>query len=230
MERPAMKPARLFKYRILQAFPGGIGRRYREKYQRNAHRDAFARALKKTRHLTAIDLGANIGEYTVKMADAAREVIAFEPDPWALEELRASVAGRDNVRIIAAAAGIEDGVVHFYRHADFEADRVLNSQSGTLIAEKNNIDASASIEVEQVDFLRFLRALDRDVGVLKIDIEGAEVDLLERLMQEPELLDRIHYIFAETHETKIPGHVPRVEALRAAAARLGHPVINLNWH
>jgi hypothetical protein len=45
----------------------------------------------------------------------------------------------------------------------------------------------ASHRVRQVDFLRYIRELDSDIGVLKIDIEGAEVPLLEALFATPEL-------------------------------------------
>lgn len=225
-----MKPARILKYRVLKSLPGAIGRRYEEKFQRNAHTLAFSDALRKTRGMLAIDLGANVGEYTLLMAQKASEVIAFEPDPWTVEQLRSAVGGRANVSVMEAAAGTRDGTIQFFRHADFDADRVLKSQSGTIYAEKDNVDGTVAIDVTEIDFLAYLRGLDRDVGVLKMDIEGAEVDLLEQLLEAPDVLGRIQYIFAETHEDKIPGHEPRVEALRKRASELQSPVINLNWH
>ena len=81
-----------------------------------------------------------------------------------------------------------------------------------------------------MDFIHYLEDLDEDIGILKIDIEGAEVDLLEILFDRPKILERIHYIFAETHETRISGHEPRVEALREKAQRIERPRINLHWH
>jgi hypothetical protein len=62
-----------------------------------------------------------------------------------------------------------------------------------------------------------------------MDIEGAEVDLLEELMKTPDVMDRIHYIFAETHETRIPEHVDRVMRLRQETAQLTQPRVNLFW-
>ncbi|WP_227287628.1 FkbM family methyltransferase [Boseongicola sp. H5] len=225
-----MKPARVLKYRFLKSLPGAIGRRYEEKFQRNAHTLAFEDALNKTRGMLSIDLGANVGEYTLRMARNASEVIAFEPDPWTVGVLRNAVAAQPNVAVVEAAAGTRDGTIRFFRHMDFETDRVSKSQSGTIYAEKDNVDKTVAIDVVAVDFLAYLRALNRDVGVLKMDIEGAEVDLLEQLLNAPDVLGRIRYIFAETHEDKIPGHRPRVDALRRRAADLASPVINLNWH
>ena len=70
--------------------------------------------------------------------------------------------------------------------------------------------------------------INPDTGV-HIDIEGAEVNLLEALLDHPGILNRIEHIFAETHEKRIPGHKPRVEALRERAKRIERPKIDLDW-
>ena len=59
--------------------------------------------------MTCVDLGANVGEYTAKMAFMAKQVIAFEPEPWAYAALQANVADLDNVRIENVAAGVNEG-------------------------------------------------------------------------------------------------------------------------
>ena len=79
-----------------------------------------------------------------------------------------------------------------------------------------------------MDFLRYLG--DLEIGVLKMDIEGAEVQILEALFDRPDRLHRIRYIFAETHERMIPGHQPRVDALQRRARKIGQPSVNLYWH
>ena len=89
----------------------------------------------------------------------------------------------------------------------------------------------SAIEVRQIDFVAFLADLDEDIGVLKVDIEGAEVDLLEALLDRPDILRRIDHIFVETHENAIPEHRPRVKALRERKLRLSQPPsIDLDWH
>ena len=180
--------------------------------------------------MTCIDLGANIGEYTRKMALEAKQVIAFEPDPWACAALEANVADLDNVKIENSAAGTNESTVLLYRHARFEEDPALNSQSSSVISSKRNVNEEGAIEIRQVDFIRYLENLNEDIGLLKMDIEGAEVDLLEALFDRPDILNRIDHIFAETHETRIPGHEPRVNALREKAKLIKQPYINLYWH
>ena len=179
--------------------------------------------------MTCIDLGANVGEYTRKMASVAKRVIAFEPDPWTLAVLQANVADLQNVRIENAAAGTFEGRVLLYRHARFEQNPALYSESSSLIASKSNVTEEGAIEVRQIDFIDYLYRLNEDIGVIKIDIEGAEVDLLEALLDRPEIVKRIHYIFVETHESRIPGHELRVKALHDRVQGMQRPIINLYW-
>ena len=62
-----------------------------------------------------------------------------------------------------------------------------------------------------------------------MDIEGAEVDLLEALLDRPDIMKRIEYIFVETHETRIQGHEIRVKLLQDRVQEIQQPIINLHW-
>ena len=164
------------------------------------------------------------------MASGTKQVIAFEPDPWAYAALQTNVADLRNVKIENAAAGTSESTVVLYRHTRFEENPALNSQASSVISSKGDIHNDDAIEIRQVDFIRYLENLDEDIGLLKMDIEGAEVDLLEALFDRPDILNRIDHIFAETHERLIPGHKPRVNALREKAKLIKQPYINLYWH
>lgn len=52
-----------------------------------------------------IDLGANIGDVTSAALRYRHKVIAFEPDPTALIQLRKRFDGNENVKIIPKAIG-----------------------------------------------------------------------------------------------------------------------------
>ena len=71
--------------------------------------------------------------------------------------------------------------------------------------------------------------MDCEVGIIKMDIEGGEVDLLELMLERDDLLEKIDFIFVETHEKKIPNQLKRVRSLRAKALKLKRPRINLYW-
>ena len=163
------------------------------------------------------------------MARHAARVIAFEPDPWTVERLRENVAHLSNVQVVNAAAGDRDDTVPLYRKVDFDADPALASESSSLLGTKGNVDAENLVTVPVIDFVAYRTRLDTDIGVLKIDIEGSEVALLERLLNDP-VCDRIDHIFVETHERSLPELAARTDALRQAARFRTHPRIEMDWH
>ena len=220
---------KFFRYNLLRRLPGEWGRYYERKFLGLHAKAAFEEALRRSEGKTCIDLGANVGVYTRKMAMLAGRVIAFEPDPWACAELRANLADLDNVIIENAAAGACEKKVLLYRHPRFEKNPALYSGASSVITNKKDVAEEDVIEVKQIDFIRYLEALDEEVGVLKIDIEGAEVELLESLFDRPDVLSRIHHIFAETHEKWIPAHKQRINALYEKSKNIERPCINLSW-
>ena len=221
---------KLLKFRLLRHLPGRIGRRHERNILRlHARRRDFPEAVSHSEGMTCIDLGANVGNYTRNMALAARQVIAFEPDPWAHARLQANVADLGNVRIENVAAGTKEGSVLLYRHPRFAEDPAVYSISSSVIATKSNVTSEGAVKVRQIDFIGYLENLNEEIGILKIDIEGAEVDLLEALLDRPDIMERINNIFAETHESRIPAHRSRVKSLRERVQGIQRPRINLYW-
>ena len=218
-----------WKYAIFRRLPGRIGRRYAHNHTILTHIRGFANAVTRCSGMTCIDLGANVGEYTRKMAAEAGRVIAFEPDPWSLSLLRDNLSDLDNVTIEDAAAGTTDGRVSLYRHPRFHSDPGRYSEDSSVVAGNLRLTEEASYEVRQIDFIRYLDDLGDDIGVLKIDIEGSEVELLEALFDRPDILNRITYLFADTHERLFPELAARVAALRQRARRIDRTHINLDW-
>ena len=221
---------KLLRYNALRHMPGRIGSRYQRKYSRlHARTRQFQEALRYSQDMTCIDLGANVGEYTKIMASVAKRVIAFEPDPWSLAVLIANTAEIKNVSIEKAAAGTFEGKMPLYRHARFDENPSLYSHSSSLYSSKSNVSEEGAIEVDQIDFIHYLACLNEDIGIVKMDIEGAEVDVLEALLCRPEILKRIGYIFAETHESRIPSHENRLKYLREKIRDIARPRISLDW-
>lgn len=219
------------RYGALRHLPGRRGQRYAEKYGHFLKNDAealFASVLPGLAGQTCIDLGANIGTHTRRLAAHCGRVIAFEPDPWTAARLRENTADLGNVDVIEAAAGTEEGGVTLYRALAYADDPEKYSESTSVFAEKSNVDPGNRIDVKQIDFPAFLASLDTPVGVLKIDIEGAEVPLLETLFDHP-ACDRVGWIFCETHETRLPDLAERTRALRLRARGMSRPVVNLDW-
>ncbi len=218
------------KYRLLRHLPGRRGRHYTRKLKALIALDEFDHALQHSANKTCIDLGANVGEYTENMARTVKSVIAFEPDPWAYAELKMNIANFTNVRLENAAASTLDGTVPLWRHADFQENPAKWSTASSLISHKFSVaNNDQMIEVRSIDFVSYLIDLDEDIGVIKMDIEGAEVDILEALLDTPKILSRIDYIFAETHERHMHDLTDRVNALATRTLHMTQPYFNLDW-
>ena len=179
-----------------------------------------------------VDCGANQGDVTGPLADTGAEVHAFEPDPYNLGKLTERFAGVANVHLHAVAVGATAGTVRLMRAANWEANPDLASVKSTIVAGGHNIAGADGIDVEMIDlpaFLHGLIAAHGRVAFVKMDIEGAELDVLEA-MQRQGLFADIQLTFAETHERKFKELRPRFAALRAEIAA-AHPVthVNLDW-
>ena len=89
-----------------------------------------------------------------------------------------------------------------------------------------------AIDVEVIDFPAFVKALlkkHKKIAFLKMDIEGAELDVLEA-METQGLFDKITLTVAETHEKKFKHLRPRFAALRATVgAKYPITKVNLDW-
>lgn len=226
-------PNKLKKYRILSRFPGRLGRTYTHKLARankfeTTQRKFFA-AINQCSGLAFVDIGANVGKYTKLMATHASHVFAFEPDPVAFNGLKVSTAELRNVELFEAAAGSSNNKTRLYRTIRFQKNPLLRTE-GSSVFTGNHIDRDNWVEVSQIDIVSFLSELNFEIGVIKIDAEGAEVPILEGIFDNEELLDRIHFIFAETHERLLPEFNSRYEKLRERAAQFEKPRIDLDWH
>lgn len=124
---------------------------------------------------TIVDVGANIGVFTVACARATLgkgHVVALEPSPATFEKLKFTCArlGVTNVELLPIAAACENtrrrfvaGGIHDLRHHLADARREPDSQS---------ID----IETRRLDDVCGERA--GSVTLLKVDVEGHEVEVL----------------------------------------------------
>lgn len=218
------------KYQLLRHLPGRRGRHYSRKFKAHIALDKFHDALQHSVNKTCIDLGANVGEYTEKMARIVKSVIAFEPDPWAYAELKGNMADFTNVRLENAAASTVNGTIPLWRHAEFQENPAKWSTASSLISHKFGVaNNDQMIEVRSIDFVSYLIDLDEDIGIIKMDIEGAEVDILEALLDTAEILSRIDYIFVETHERHMHDLTDRVNALATRTLHMTQPYFNLDW-
>jgi FkbM family methyltransferase len=174
----------------------------------------------------AIDCGANIGRYATLMADRGATLYAFEPNPWAFAELERLLGDRPNVHLRQAAVGVHAGEAELHLHRHHDQDEVVWSVGSSLFESKPNVSAD-SLTVEVVDLPAFIAGLDAPVALLKIDVEGSEIELLNAL-HAPDLLGGIRTVLVEMHDTKIDELRESGAALRQLVARR-YPNVRLDW-
>ena len=134
-----------------------------------------------------VDCGANIGYTTLhyKRRFQAARIISFEPDPQFLPLLQVNLQrnGASDVQIVPAAAWIRDG----------EASWIMEGRDGSRLAAG---DSSAhTAVVRTVDLRAFLAD---PVDLLKLDIEGAEFDVVPHLAP---VLHQVQNVIIECHIT-----------------------------
>lgn len=149
----------------------------------------------------AIDCGANVGRYAALMADRGATLYAFEPNPWAFAELEHALGGRPNVHLRQAAVGVHAGRAELHLHRDHVGDELAWSAGSSLFGAKPNVSAD-SVTVDVVDLPAFIAGLEAPVALLKIDVEGSEIELLNAL-HDANLLGSIRTVLVEMHDTKI---------------------------
>jgi len=175
----------------------------------------------------AVDCGANVGTITAEFAKRGAVVHAFEPDPAAYGELKRKFEAHSNVRLHQVAVAAADGRLPLYFRSERATDAVMYSVGSTLFSEKTDVLKDDFCEVEVRRLADFLRQFQR-IRILKMDIEGAECEVLEDLLQE-RLLERIDLVLVETHEEWIPETIPRLQKIREQLQQGGYTNVFLNW-
>jgi FkbM family methyltransferase len=124
-------------------------------------------------HRVSLDIGADLGEFTIAMLASSRSVIAFEPRPTQARELAAMFdAVGAAVQVEAVALSDEPGVMTM---------RVVASEPGRSTIEAGNALGDVNDgTIQSIDVP--VRRLDdlplSDVGLIKIDVEGHELAVL----------------------------------------------------
>jgi FkbM family methyltransferase len=173
-----------------------------------------------------IDIGANIGIFTmaVKLKAPGAAVYAFEPIPDTFQALEENVRslGCSDVHIYNVAIGSQDHVEKaftYYPHAPG------NSTSNTALKDEQKPVLDQLFGKEMADFIsqsetrmvemRTLSSVIRDHGItgvdyLKIDVEGAEISVLEGIVETDWPLFR--QVAVETHNTELREQVCKILA------------------
>ncbi len=149
------------------------------------------------------DVGANIGIFTLKAACQHRvaQIYAFEPDPETFVRLLNNLQSNllANVVAMQKAVGKAPGMARFIRGPASPMGH-LGTAAGQPIGSDLSVDVVSLASVIQQEQIPV-------VNLLKLDVEGAEVDALQGA--EP-VLDRIERIVMEYHHADLLEECERI--------------------
>jgi len=175
-----------------------------------------------------IDCGANVGDITKKFAATGATVHAFEPDPLAFERLKKRFENIPNVILYKKGVWDKEADITLFTHKDQENHELAFTVGSSIIENKINVDQGKRQTIHVVDLSNFIVQLGKRVNVIKLDVEGAETAILQKVLK-----DGTHRLFdmmyVETHETKIPGQVEELKAIKQMMQEKNITNIKLNW-
>lgn len=150
----------------------------------------------------ALDVGAYVGTWARALTDRSpgATVHCFELSPAVIPELAANVASTRGVRLHAFGLGGADGLV-----------RISRRGLGSSVFHISRGDASDEGVIRDIAGVWEELGLGR-VAVMKVNIEGGEYDLLDR-MAEAGLLPLVDTFLIQFHEW-FPGGYRRRRAIR----------------
>jgi FkbM family methyltransferase len=129
-----------------------------------------------------LDVGANLGFFTVFAARRCSSVFAIEPEPTAFERLSSNIALNllSNVRTVNAALSDQTG-----------RGFITRPESDRMIQDSHLAGSGHPIQLTRGD------TLDYRPTVIKIDVEGHEIAVLDGL---GERLQEVRLMLIEIHE------------------------------
>jgi FkbM family methyltransferase len=162
-----------------------------------------------------LDVGANHGDFTTPLVDQFHaRVTAVEPNPALAGELAES--GAALVLPVAVAEGQSSALLVL--DANDECSSILPSVPST------GVDV---VEVEALSLSSVIDLVSQDhVDLVKLDVEGAEVAVLEAL--DPERLRRVVQLAVEFHDRQDLTPPRAVRRVRRLLARRGFDSVRMS--
>lgn len=153
-----------------------------------------------------LDVGAHVGLYSLLASAFAKEVIAIEPHPINYHLLRINMIRNDVKNVICVRKAL-----WYQKENTFLFDANASSSYSLfpdIVSGLGHYVGTITLE-EVVDCFG-------DIDLMKIDIEGAEFTIFEKL--EKSILSRIHHIVFEVHPTAIENVKTLTQAFRSSHA------------
>jgi FkbM family methyltransferase len=131
---------------------------------------------------TALDIGAHNGETAQRLLEAGYSVSAFEPFPASVAQIESRIGPGVPLQVFPWAIGSEDGTRDLYVATDVSLRGGDVSLFHTLAPHSTDpnlrFEQTIPVTVRSLASLRASGEVPEHVGVLKIDTEGSDLDVM----------------------------------------------------
>jgi len=146
-----------------------------------------------------LDIGANRGDYTLMCLNENPKikVISFEPHPKTFQQLAHNLRGKE-VRLVNIAMGGKTGTLQLYDYVDKDGSSHASLYKEVIEKIHGEKSVSHSVEVSTIDHFLKKENIEK-VGLLKIDTEGNELEVLKGSAGaiQDKKIEAIHFEFNE---------------------------------
>jgi FkbM family methyltransferase len=171
-------------------------RLYQEIFVKDEFQIAQFKAKTNLQAPIVFDVGANCGYFSMRILDAypSATVYAFEPQERLVREFEGVIC-ENNLEERAFchhyALGKQDGTALLYQNRS-----PISASTVQAKAAKRKIINRQSVTVRSLNSVLKEKMIEK-IDILKIDVEGAEMDVLEGADQ---ILSKVNFIIIETHK------------------------------
>jgi len=187
-----------------------------------------------------IDCGGHIGLVSEVFLNLGAEVYTFEPNIYLANLLRFRLSkyiDEGKLHIHNKAVWHENKKIKLFLRENYSNSNIthVDSESSSLIKDKTdkkllfNTSKNNFLTVDSIDIAEFLKELNKPIHIMKLDIEGAEYTVLDRMI-DTGVYKMIKYILVEEHHQKVPTLQPSADKVRKKIQDENITNIHFDWH
>lgn len=136
-------------------------------------------------HRRAIDVGANRGDVSARLLQTGYEVYAFEPFPPVLAQLEERLGQNNNFHALSYALGSANETRNLHLVVDQTEEKIFDDASFYSSLTRHSLTEglvfqdSITVEVKTIASLHEAGILPDDIGLVKIDTEGFDLEVIK---------------------------------------------------
>ena len=123
----------------------------------------------KIKRMSALDIGANIGNHSLFFAGYFKKVYSFEPHPITYKLLAFNTAPYKNIEIFNFGLGDKNKKINLY-------SKIANIGASTSNHKDNHSKQKSIVQIQTLDQCKLKL---NNIGLIKIDVEGMEFNVLK---------------------------------------------------